>query len=78
MCFRCTFKAFVVILWYFKVVQMNRGGGHFNQGAQIIVVPPGVILGARSKVNAMEHYSATNRMFFFFSAKETHGFETEI
>jgi hypothetical protein len=25
MCFRCTFKAFGVILWHFKVVQMNQG-----------------------------------------------------
>jgi hypothetical protein len=24
MCFRCTFKAFGVILWHFKVVQMNQ------------------------------------------------------
>jgi hypothetical protein len=26
--FRCTYKAFGVILWYFKVDQMNQGG-HF-------------------------------------------------
>jgi hypothetical protein len=25
MCFRCTFKAFGVILWHFKVIQMNQG-----------------------------------------------------
>jgi hypothetical protein len=25
MCFRCTFKAFGVLLWHFKVVQMNQG-----------------------------------------------------
>jgi hypothetical protein len=25
MCFRCTIKAFGVILWHFKVVQMNQG-----------------------------------------------------
>jgi hypothetical protein len=30
MCFRCTFKAFGVILWHFKVVQMNPGS-HFNK-----------------------------------------------
>jgi hypothetical protein len=24
MCFRCTFKAFGVILWHFKEVQMNQ------------------------------------------------------
>jgi hypothetical protein len=29
MCFRCTFKAFGVILWHFNVVQMNRG--HFKK-----------------------------------------------
>jgi hypothetical protein len=28
MCFRCTFKAFGIILWHFKVVQMNLG--HFK------------------------------------------------
>jgi hypothetical protein len=25
MCFRCTFKAFGVILWHFKLVEMNQG-----------------------------------------------------
>jgi hypothetical protein len=25
MCFRCTFKAFGVILWHFSVVQLNQG-----------------------------------------------------
>jgi hypothetical protein len=30
MCFRCTFKAFGVLLWHFKVAQMNRGG-HFKK-----------------------------------------------
>jgi hypothetical protein len=25
MCIRCTFKAFGVILWHFKVIQMNQG-----------------------------------------------------
>jgi hypothetical protein len=29
MCFRCTFKAFGVILWHFKVVQMNQGSFFF-------------------------------------------------
>jgi hypothetical protein len=50
MCFRCTFKAFGVILWHFKVVQMNQGilFSFFLLflGAQIIA-PPGVILRAR-------------------------------
>jgi hypothetical protein len=45
MCLRCIFKAFGVILWQFKVVQMNQGG---ILTTKTIIVPPGVILGARA------------------------------
>jgi hypothetical protein len=39
MCIRCTFKDFGVILWHFKVVQINL---FFLGGANYF--PPGVIL----------------------------------
>jgi hypothetical protein len=32
-CFRCTFKAFGVILWHFKVVQINQDFFFFLGGA---------------------------------------------
>jgi hypothetical protein len=41
----CTFKAFGVILWRFKVVQINQGSFKFFERARTIV-PPGVILRA--------------------------------
>jgi hypothetical protein len=38
MCIRCTFKAFGVILWHFKVVQMNEGSFKKKKKKKLIFI----------------------------------------